>query len=147
MAYSLVDGVKRFNRDPDIEMFGMILDGDVTEEVYIDQLNLVERVSYALMEADRSENGGNLIQGSLSKTVFQKTVSRILSWKSQDQLKSLIEAVQLPHPSGVPFTATDDTASGGGHVEYPKLFEVRFYAQSHVNLSLTTIFAGRPKSQ
>jgi hypothetical protein len=57
LAYNVVDVCSRFTRDPDCGMFLAILNNDVNEAAYFDQLSVVEQLQMVLRHHDKNDLG------------------------------------------------------------------------------------------
>ncbi|CUG83694.1 Hypothetical protein, putative [Bodo saltans] len=57
LAYNIMDVCSRFTRDPDCGMFLAILNNDVNEAAYFDQLSVVEQLQMVLRHHDKNDIG------------------------------------------------------------------------------------------
>ena len=55
-AYNFYDSLKKFKEDADIEMFLAILEGDLAEDVYFEQVQLIDNFMKLLRKADLMKN-------------------------------------------------------------------------------------------
>ena len=107
-GYNFVHSLKRFDYDADCDLFLMVFLGEISEEVYKDQLRLVFDINklFFIMEALHGENG------RLPKKVIRAGLRAFFSHegsKSEDRITEIIKAVDEDCP--------------GTHAEWHKLFE------------------------
>ena len=123
VAYNLMDGLKRcasaccplsafclfgfdeaacsYKADADIEMLALILAGELREEVYTQQLHMLEVVSAACERAELdSLPAGAQPCGMLPWDKFEKTLRTVLSVKRDDLLEEVLEAARQQQVNG-----------------------------------------------
>ncbi len=123
VAYNLMDGLKRcvstchpvsvpfvwflkpacsYKADADIEMLGLILAGELREEVYTQQLHMLDVVSTACERAELdSLPTGTQPSGILPWDKFEKTLCSVLPVKRDDLFEELLEAARQQQVNGI----------------------------------------------
>lgn len=115
-GYNFIHSLKRFDYDPDCEMFLLVFLNELSEDVYKDQLRLVFDVNklFFIMEALHGENG------RISKKVIRLAIRAYFGdQKTEDRIQEVIKAIDEDCP--------------GTHAEWSKLFaeDMTTYTQSH----------------
>ena len=91
----------RYKADADIEMLGLILAGDVREEVYTQQLHMLDSV---LAACERCEADGLAAgvqpTGVLLWTKFEKTMRSVLPLKRDDLMEEVLQAAREQQLNG-----------------------------------------------
>lgn len=86
-AYNFVDALKKYNRDSDIKLFALVLNGEISEEVRNDQIGMVENLKDELR---REESMGRIeATGSLSFEGFIRVLKRTFPNKGELSLHRL----------------------------------------------------------
>ncbi|XP_048577209.1 translin-associated factor X-interacting protein 1 isoform X2 [Nematostella vectensis] len=93
-GYNLYDACNRYNHDPRIGLFYGILQKEVDEAVYHDQLVMLEKLYNALTKADLAS--GN--QGSLSRADFEQSMRAFFTLKDDESITALIKAAEQESP-------------------------------------------------
>ena len=106
-GYNFIHSLKRFNYDADCELFLMVFLGEMSEDVYKDQLRLVFDVNkfFFIMDALHGEDG------KLSKRVIRTGLRAYFGAenKSEDRVAEILKAIDEDCP--------------GTHADWHKLFE------------------------
>eukprot|EP01062_Namystynia_karyoxenos_P070957 TRINITY_DN66371_c0_g1_i1.p1 TRINITY_DN66371_c0_g1~~TRINITY_DN66371_c0_g1_i1.p1 ORF type:complete len:950 (+),score=244.47 TRINITY_DN66371_c0_g1_i1:304-2850(+) len=101
-AYSIMDAAERYKADADCELFLTILKGEVPEEVYHDQMDLIQNIRVMLEAADEAAHGARTGQltHTLVKGVLPKAIPELTPWRFQ----ALSDALKQDYPgSAVPY--------------------------------------------
>lgn len=92
---------RRYKADADIEMLGLILAGELREEVYTQQLHMLDLV---LGACERAESdglpAGTQLTGVLPWTKFEKTVRCALPLKRDDLFEKILESAREQQLNG-----------------------------------------------
>jgi hypothetical protein len=142
VAYNLMDGLKRcallvaplpallfmavrrYKADADIEMLGLILAGELREEVYTQQLHMMDLVFAACERAELdSLPAGAPPTGVLPWAKFEKTVRSVLPLKADDLFEEIMKAAREKQPNG-------NAVEMKGEVEYIKYVCSRVHCQT-----------------
>ena len=91
-GYNLINALKKYSYDADCELFLKVLQGEIGEEVYRDQMHMIEKYKEELRAADFAV-GGKVI-GRLPKLDFMKITKQHFSNKSEEQLETLWECLE-----------------------------------------------------
>jgi len=91
-GYNLINALKKYSYDADCELFLKVLQGEIGEEVYRDQMLMIEKYKEELRSADFAV-GGKVI-GRLPKLDFMKITKDHFSNKSEEQLETLWECLE-----------------------------------------------------
>eukprot|EP00698_Gefionella_okellyi_P008295 TRINITY_DN2052_c0_g1_i1.p1 TRINITY_DN2052_c0_g1~~TRINITY_DN2052_c0_g1_i1.p1 ORF type:complete len:849 (-),score=194.54 TRINITY_DN2052_c0_g1_i1:649-3195(-) len=81
-AYSFFDALQRFSHDPDCDLFLKILQGELEEEVYLDQLDILERLRQFLYRAVQRETGREV--DVITKEVLYNALKKVFPGKSEE---------------------------------------------------------------
>ncbi len=91
-----------YKADADIEMLALILAGELREEVYTQQLHMLEAVSTACERAELdSLPAGTQASGVLPWDKFEKTLRTVFSVKRDDLLEEVLEAARQQQVNGI----------------------------------------------
>ncbi|KAK3746382.1 hypothetical protein QZH41_018214, partial [Actinostola sp. cb2023] len=93
-GYNLHDACNRYSHDPRIGLFYRILQNEVDEAVYHDQLVMLEKLYTALTKVDLAS--GN--QGSLSRADLEQCLKTFFPLKEDDSMEGLIKAAEQESP-------------------------------------------------
>uniref|UniRef100_A0A7S3G9G2 Translin-associated factor X-interacting protein 1 N-terminal domain-containing protein n=1 Tax=Palpitomonas bilix TaxID=652834 RepID=A0A7S3G9G2_9EUKA len=107
-GYNMLYALKKYSYDADCELFLKILIGELDEDVYIEQMSMLDRVSDAFRKADLSDGGS--VTGLLSRFDIERVLREQFPLKSNEQFEEIIESMQQDQP-------------GEGMVKYAALFE------------------------
>ena len=91
-GYNLINALKKYSYDADCELFLKFLQGEIGEEVYRDQMRMIEKYKEELRTADFAV-GGKVI-GRLPKQEFMRVTKEHFSNKSEEQLETLLECLE-----------------------------------------------------
>jgi hypothetical protein len=108
MGYNMLDALQRYQYDADCELFFNILQGNVPEEVYQDQLALLAQLQERLQKLDAAQHGGKR-KGTVKAQQILSLVHELTPAKDELRFRALRRALFL-----------DDQRSD---VDYGKLFE------------------------
>eukprot|EP00163_Fabomonas_tropica_P003924 TRINITY_DN13481_c0_g2_i1.p1 TRINITY_DN13481_c0_g2~~TRINITY_DN13481_c0_g2_i1.p1 ORF type:complete len:847 (-),score=198.89 TRINITY_DN13481_c0_g2_i1:23-2563(-) len=106
-AYNIIDALRRFQYDPDLEMFLKILEGKLSLSVYTDQELMIKRLLDRLRAFDCQDRSN--VQGVLAKTDFFELLKKMFPAKNDVELLELKRALHRDQP--------------GKMVKYEALFE------------------------
>ena len=87
-SYNFLAALKRFRFDPDCSAFLNMLEGDMEEEVYADQLEEVHRVEDVFKRVDRTENNGK-VTGTVRKRGLMSELAKYFESKTEENFKFL----------------------------------------------------------
>ncbi len=91
----------RYKADADIEMLGLILAGELREEVYTQQLQLLDLVFAACERAELDGlPAGAQPTGVLTWAKFEKTVRNVLPLKADDLFEQVMQSAREQQPNG-----------------------------------------------
>jgi hypothetical protein len=107
-GYNLVEALRRFHYDKDIELFSSILEGTLPEEVYHDQNAMLDKVIARLRSVDAQIHDG-AETGLLPRIVVANTLRKIFPGKSAEDQLQLRRALHRDAP--------------GKDIDYTSLFE------------------------
>ncbi|XP_031561984.1 translin-associated factor X-interacting protein 1-like [Actinia tenebrosa] len=93
-GYNLYDACNRYNHDPRIGLFYGILQKEIDEAVYHDQLVMLEKLYNSLTKADLAS--GN--QGSLSRSDMEQCLRAFFPLKDDDSIEALLKAAEQESP-------------------------------------------------
>eukprot|EP00002_Diphylleia_rotans_P031244 TRINITY_DN6482_c0_g1_i5.p1 TRINITY_DN6482_c0_g1~~TRINITY_DN6482_c0_g1_i5.p1 ORF type:complete len:626 (+),score=140.88 TRINITY_DN6482_c0_g1_i5:1094-2971(+) len=97
-GYSLLDALHRHDYDSDCEIFNMILSGQVGEDVFFDQIRVVDKVHKTFAKHDFDSNGGKPT-GILSKTDVRQLLRKLFPLKSDEEYTMLYKALDGENPT------------------------------------------------
>lgn len=103
-GYSLTEALKAFRYDADIYLFDLILSGEVSEDVYDDQRQMVAKLMDACAQQDTKKTG------TISRRDFIRVLLRQFPGKPKAHLRALDRSLE-------------QVAKESGVVHYVKLFE------------------------
>ena len=91
----------RYKADADIEMLGLILAGELREEVYTQQLHMMDLVqaSCERVELD-SLPAGSQVAGVLPWASFEKTMRSLFPLKQDSLLDQVLKSAREEQPGG-----------------------------------------------
>lgn len=87
-AYNFLDACDRYSEDPDCRLFLAILNGEVTEQLYKDQLQMVQQLQTRLVEMDNKLHSGK-VKHRLQRKELLDICRAFFSTKGDDNLKLL----------------------------------------------------------
>eukprot|EP01135_Chromosphaera_perkinsii_P002275 Nk52_evm61s221 gene=Nk52_evmTU61s221 len=91
-AYNLVNGCQMYDYDADVELFYKVLTGELDEEVYHDQMNMVSKVETLFVKLDSKLNNG-VLKGKLSKSDILEALKLYFPTKTDEQWEEVEEAL------------------------------------------------------
>ena len=91
-GYNLINALKKYSYDADCELFLKILTGQIGEEVYMQQMKMIDDYKKQLIAADMSA-GGKVI-GRLPKREFMTVTKEFFNKKSVEQFETLWECLE-----------------------------------------------------
>lgn len=106
-AYNIIDGCKRYRSDPDCDLFLSVLEGEVSDDAYKGQFEMIDKLRNLFVKLDEKEN--NKITGFVKKKHINSALDKFFLGKSSDDLIKIKCMLHIQNP---------DPA-----VEYEKLFE------------------------
>jgi len=92
VAYNLLWGVKRYEYDADIELFMNVLMDEVDEDVYHDQVKLMDDFLFLLRALDERTNGRVL--GAITLADFEGLLHEFFYSKTDEQVADMVEAAE-----------------------------------------------------
>jgi branched-subunit amino acid ABC-type transport system permease component len=99
----------RYKADADIEMLGLILAGELREEVYTQQLQMVDQIMAALERAELDMvSSASQVSGVLPWAKFEHTVRSLFPVKRDDLLEEVLQAARQQQPTGFPMETKGD---------------------------------------
>lgn len=111
-SYNFLDGLSRFQADPDCDLFLKILNGDVCEAVYHDQLCMISSLMTLLEKVDTGLNGR--ITGKLTKSALFINLKQFFPLKSKAALAQLGHCLNMDQAGNiVSYTTLFDEDSQG----------------------------------
>jgi len=93
MAYALLSALSRYGYDADCELFGTILKGELSEDVYRDQIEFLDELMTQFIARDKHK------KGEIEKTEIEKIVRRLCAAKNEQNMRKLMNALELNDPS------------------------------------------------
>ena len=117
---NLMDGCRRYTEDAQVEMFKLVVEGKVDEEVVDDQNKIVQSLRAAMRKADADRNGGKFSE-HLPVDALGHTVRVVFPAKNQVRVEELLGATQEAHPTGV--GTAEAVPAQDGRVRYELLFK------------------------
>eukprot|EP00002_Diphylleia_rotans_P025806 TRINITY_DN5122_c0_g1_i1.p1 TRINITY_DN5122_c0_g1~~TRINITY_DN5122_c0_g1_i1.p1 ORF type:complete len:286 (-),score=52.16 TRINITY_DN5122_c0_g1_i1:442-1269(-) len=107
-GYNFINGLEKYYYDSDIKLFHRILTGQLLEEVYIDDQDLLSDIEKNLGKALDSQTD-NLVKATVTKEQLWHTLKDMFPTKTRKQMDMLRDAVNFDQPGSI--------------VDYHKLFE------------------------
>eukprot|EP01052_Picozoa_sp_SAG31_P023486 SAG31_NODE_1939_length_6860_cov_6.929152_1_plen_1162_part_00 len=98
MAYNMLFSVNSHAADPDCEMFGLILHGQLPVDAWFGQLEIIKNFRNKCEAFDKMNHGGRLWK-ALSRRDFMNVVSTEFPFKSNDDIRSLKRALAHDQPN------------------------------------------------
>ena len=91
----------RYKADADIEMLGLILAGELREEVYTQQLHMMDLVQASCERAELdSLPAGSQVAGVLPWASFEKTMRSLFPLKQDSLLDQVLKSAREEQPGG-----------------------------------------------
>jgi Ca2+-binding EF-hand superfamily protein len=104
-AYNLIDACQRFSYDADCELFLGVVQGEICEEAYSDQCEMIEEFQQACRKREKKKKK----KGTLKRFDFMELIDSHFDTKSHEDKFALRQAVVYDQPLPV--------------ISYSKLFE------------------------
>lgn len=95
-GYNLVDALQRYQFDADHRLFFAILNGEADEEVYEDQIELVERLKRLCHRVDMRDTGRT--SGKVPKRDLIPELRKFFAAKSDRDFEALVDALNKDQP-------------------------------------------------
>ena len=96
-AYNFCDALQRYQSDADCEIFHKILFGELCEDCYHAQMQLIEDLMDACERKDKPEHGGKVL-GVLAREQFNAVLNQFLPTKSANDMQVLKQALSYDQP-------------------------------------------------
>lgn len=97
IAYNLLDSCKRYNYDADIELFHKVMLGSLDDDVYYDQMKMLESMKKAIAEFC-TDSKGKPKKGKPSKPDLINIVKSQFPYKEEKDIAALKDALDRDHP-------------------------------------------------
>jgi hypothetical protein len=98
-GYNLLEGLRRYADDPEIQFFKLLLEGDISEEVLHD-MNAVTLGIFEEMQALDSQASRAASTGTIKVAKLRQVLESAFPEKGKRRLEALIETAKEPHPNG-----------------------------------------------
>ena len=98
MSYNLIFSVNSHAADPDCEMFGLILNGQLPTDAWFGQQEIIRSFRTKLEASDKLNHGGRMWK-ALSRKDFMHVISHEFPYKTEDDLRSLKRALAHDQPN------------------------------------------------
>ena len=92
-AYNFIDSLTKYSFDSDCKLFIMIMQGDLSEEIRHDQLNMLDDLLNELRHEDQLTH--HKVEGRLSLDVFFRVIRRTFPTKGEHSIRRLEKALEL----------------------------------------------------
>lgn len=92
-AYNFIDSLTKYSFDSDCKLFVMIMQGDLSEEIRHDQLNMLDDLLKELRHEDQLIH--HKIESRLSLDVFFRVIRRVFPTKGEHSIRRLEKALEL----------------------------------------------------
>ena len=100
-GYNLLEGLRRYADDPEIQFFKLILEGQISEEVLHDMNATVISIFDDLHALDSSAPRGGISGTNTVKVAqFRQVLQNAFPGKGKRRLEALFETAKEPHPNG-----------------------------------------------
>eukprot|EP00741_Cyanophora_paradoxa_P008132 tig00001264_g7869.t1 len=96
-GYSVVDALQRYSYDADVDLFRRVLAGELSEEVYADQLDMMERLRQMCIKLDRNQSGGKET-GVVAKRTLVASLRKFFPLKADPDFRALLRALDGEQP-------------------------------------------------
>ena len=98
-GYNMMYALKKYSYDADCELFLKIMQGDVGEEVYHEQFQMINDIRAMCEHIDQLDNGGKRSK-KIRREDFVKALKQYFSDKDTDDFDRLVSALHKDQPSG-----------------------------------------------
>lgn len=92
-AYNFIDSLTKYSFDSDCKLFIMIMQGDLSEEIRHDQLNMLDDLLNELRHEDQLIH--HKVDGRLTLDVFFRVIRRVFPTKGEHSIRRLEKALEL----------------------------------------------------
>ena len=117
-AYSFKHAVDKYSYDADCDLFNEVLNGRLTEDVYLSQMRLIYKIQEAFIKEDRKDGDQT---GKLRKTQILEIIKRICPYKHKRKYKEIEQALffdtQLHNVDYIKLFQEDEEGDQGKFVE------------------------------
>ena len=129
-GYNMLEGLRRYSDDPEVEFFKQLLDGEVSEAVLLD-MNAVALAVFDQLKALQDKEsrrapatGASQEAQAAATTVtgYRATLEKAFVAKGAKRLEALVQSARAPHPVYRKKTMEVAWKEGGGTVQYDLLF-------------------------
>ena len=136
-GYNMLEGLRRYSDDPEVEFFKQLLDGEVSEAVLLD-MNAVALAVFDQLKAlqdkesrrapaapaQHGATGASQEAQAAATTVtgYRATLEKAFVAKGAKRLEALVQSARAPHPVYRKKTMEVAWKEGGGTVQYDLLF-------------------------
>ena len=96
-GYNFVDALQRYSHDADCAIFLQILNGNMCEQAYYDQMEMLEKFSEHCEKRDKFEHGGT-IRGHIAREQFVQCVVDFFPHKTESDIQLLKRALTYDQP-------------------------------------------------
>jgi hypothetical protein len=97
-GYNLIDALKRFEYDADCELFLSIVNGELCEEAYYDQVDMINKFQKNCELLDKAKYGTKSMKKCLKREDFFQLLDDNFPFKAKDDKRSLELAVEYDQP-------------------------------------------------
>ena len=97
VAYNLLDSCKRYNYDADIELFHKVMMGTLDDDVYYDQMKMLDGVKKTI-QAFCTDDKGKAKKGKPSKPDLINLMTEFFPYKDEKDIAALKDALDRDHP-------------------------------------------------
>eukprot|EP01043_Picozoa_sp_COSAG02_P063915 COSAG02_NODE_9192_length_2295_cov_1.189435_1_plen_466_part_00 len=97
ISYNLLDSCKRYSYDADIELFHKVMMGTLDDDVYYDQMKMLDRMKKAIAEFC-TDPKGKPKKGKPSKPDLINLVKELFPYKEEKDIAALKDALDRDHP-------------------------------------------------
>lgn len=119
-AYNMWFSLKDYSYDSDCDLFLRILQGKMDEEVYVDQMQMLENLQNTFSKADEDINGGKATS-KLPKETLRTVFIEFFPVKSDKELKECFKLLDKEYPDDlieyINIFAEDEEGNQGDFIE------------------------------
>ena len=87
-GYNMDDALRRYSYDPDCKMLLQILTGELEEDVYYDQMNMLERLQALFYKIDAGDSGAP--KGRITKDKIADAMREFFPAKSEENFHKIM---------------------------------------------------------
>jgi hypothetical protein len=92
-AYNFIDSLTKYSFDSDCKLFLLIMQGDLSEEIRHDQLNMLDDLLNELRHEDALVH--QKVEGRLALDVFFRVIRRVFPTKGENSIRRMEKALEL----------------------------------------------------